>query len=59
MENLLNAVGNYGFPILVSVYLLVRIESKLDQLTKSICELRDAIMTATGGQVNCPGIFLK
>lgn len=50
MENLLNAVGNYGFPILVSVYLLVRIESKLDQLTKSICELRDAIMTATGGR---------
>jgi hypothetical protein len=50
MENILNAVGNYGFPILVSVYLLVRIESKLDQLTKSICELRDAIMTVTGGR---------
>ncbi len=42
---MLNAVGNYGFPILVSVYLLVRIESKLDQLTGSIGELRDAILS--------------
>ncbi len=46
MEGVLNAVGNYGFPIIVSVYLLVRIENKLDQLTNSIGELRDAITTA-------------
>lgn len=50
MENILNAIGNYGFPILVSVYLLVRVEAKLDQLSQSISDLRDAIMTVTGGR---------
>lgn len=44
MEELLTAIGNYGFPIIVSIYLLVRTEAKLDQLSKSICELRDAIL---------------
>ena len=45
METLLQSIGNYGFPIIVSAYLLVRTEAKLDQLTKSIAELRDAILT--------------
>jgi len=47
MEQLLQSVGNYGFPIIVSIYLLVRTESKLDQLTKTISELRDAILMFT------------
>jgi len=44
VEEILQSVSNYGFPIIVSIYLLVRIEFKLDQLTKSISELRDAIL---------------
>ncbi|NLW44816.1 MAG: YvrJ family protein [Syntrophomonadaceae bacterium] len=44
MEALLQSIGNYGFPIIVSAYLLVRIEAKLDQLTKSITELRSALL---------------
>ncbi len=44
---MLQSVGNYGFPILVSIYLLVRTEAKLDQLTKTIGELRDAILGFT------------
>ncbi|MDW5298667.1 MAG: YvrJ family protein [Sedimentibacter sp.] len=43
MEDLLNLVGNFGFPIAVTAYLLVRIESKLTQLTESIHELTTAI----------------
>ena len=43
MEDLLNIIGNFGFPIAVTAYLLVRIESKLTQLTESIHELTTAI----------------
>ncbi|MTK10637.1 MAG: YvrJ family protein [Clostridiaceae bacterium] len=38
-SDLLNMVGNVGFPIAVSVYLLVRLESKLEVLTTSINNL--------------------
>jgi len=43
MEELLNLVGNFGFPIAVSAYLLVRIEGKLNQLTASITDLAKVI----------------
>jgi len=36
MTEILSQVGNVGFPIAVSVYLLVRVERKLDELTKAI-----------------------
>jgi len=32
-------IENYGFPILVSIYLLVRFEKKLDSLADSINKL--------------------
>lgn len=35
----LNAVGNVGFPIVITIYLLYRFEKKLDSLTKGINEL--------------------
>lgn len=43
MEEIINIIGNFGFPIAITVYLLVRIESKLNQLTESIHELTTAI----------------
>lgn len=43
MNEILNQVANFGFPIVVSIYLLVRIEGKLDQLTESINKLSKAI----------------
>ena len=43
MEDLLTMIGNIGFPIAVSVYLLVRVENKLDQLTLAIRDLEEAI----------------
>ncbi len=32
-----------GFPIVVSIYLLVRVEKKLDDLTGAIYSLKEAI----------------
>lgn len=43
MEDLYASVANLGFPIAVSVYLLVRIEGKLERLTESILELSKVI----------------
>lgn len=43
MEQIYSSIGNLGFPIVVSVYLLVRIEGKLNDLTESIIELSKAI----------------
>jgi len=43
MEEMLQGLANYGFPIVVSVYLLVRMESKLDQLTEVILKLNETI----------------
>ncbi|NMA68941.1 MAG: YvrJ family protein [Desulfitobacterium sp.] len=43
MEEILNLVGNFGFPIAVSAYLLVRIERKLNELSTSIMELAKVI----------------
>lgn len=36
-------VGNYGFPMLVAVYLLVRVEKKLDTLTEAITRLEQVL----------------
>lgn len=43
MENLLAYAANYGFPMVVAGYLLVRIESKIDNLAASIHDLANAI----------------
>lgn len=43
--DLLTMIGNVGFPIAVSVYLLVRLEGKLEGLTTCIHELATVITT--------------
>lgn len=43
MDHLTTSIANLGFPIVVSIYLLVRIEGKLNDLTESISELSKAI----------------
>lgn len=47
--DLLNLIGNVGFPIAVSVYLLVRIEGKLETLTESINNLSNVINNVKTG----------
>jgi len=48
IEEFLKAVANWGFPIVVSVYLLVRIETKLDCLEQAIKDLSLAIARING-----------
>ena len=43
MEELVNLVANIGFPIAVFIYLLVRVERKLEGLTNSINNLSQTI----------------
>lgn len=43
MEEILTQIGNVGFPIVVSIYLMVRFEKKIDILSKSIYQLDDSI----------------
>jgi len=43
MEEIFNGVANIGFPIAVSIYLLMRIEGKMENLTDSINELSKVI----------------
>ena len=44
-NDILTMIGNLGFPIAVSVYLLVRLEGKLEVLTSSINNLSTVITT--------------
>lgn len=43
MDELLKAIGNFGFPIVVSAYLLIRLETKLDRVASAIAELAVAV----------------
>ncbi|HBP63293.1 MAG TPA: YvrJ family protein [Desulfosporosinus sp.] len=43
MEELLNLVGNFSFPIVLSTYLLVRIEGELKQRFTSMTEIFKAV----------------
>lgn len=43
MEELIAQIANVGFPIVVSMYLLVRIEGKMSDLTRSIDQLTDVL----------------
>ncbi len=44
MSGFLDMIGNIGFPIAVSIYLLIRVENKLGELTAAINELREAVI---------------
>jgi hypothetical protein len=39
MEDLLMQVANFGFPMVLAMYLLIRIEGKLEALTTSLTKL--------------------
>jgi len=43
MNEILTLISNFGFPIVMSAYLLVRIEGKLSELTISITELAKVV----------------
>ncbi len=43
IDQLLTAAANYGFPMIVSSYLLVRMETKIDKLGSNIEALTHVI----------------
>ncbi|MDY3298184.1 YvrJ family protein [Selenomonas sp.] len=43
MQDMMVAIGNFGFPMVVTAFLLVRIEGKLGQLNESILLLTRTI----------------
>ncbi|WP_455543650.1 YvrJ family protein [Intestinibacter sp.] len=44
MEIIETLIANVGFPVAVSIYLLVKLESKLEILTENINELSNNII---------------
>lgn len=51
MEEILNQIANLGFPIVLSIYLLVRLEGKMENLSESITKL-SASVDAIGRRPN-------
>jgi hypothetical protein len=47
VDVLLEAAANVGFPMVVSIYLLTRIEGKMENLTISINKLTGALEKTT------------
>ena len=53
MENLPDwaiLLGNFGFPTLVAVYLLIRFEKRIDNLTAAIRDLERSTHKKDGGE---------
>jgi len=49
-DELIRLTSTVGFPIAVSIYLLVRFERKIEVLNKSISDLTVIITTVVGNQ---------
>ena len=48
LNELVNLIGNVGFPVAVSAYLLIRLEKQITHLTISINKLNTIISTKLG-----------
>jgi hypothetical protein len=45
VEDFLKAIANYGFPIVITAYLLFRMEAKLERLAGAITDLARVVAT--------------
>ena len=50
MDDILQGLANFGFPIIVSAYLLIRMETKMENLQKAIIDLSRTIERVNGDQ---------
>jgi hypothetical protein len=48
VDELFKMIANLGFPIAISIFLLIRVESRLEKLTESINILSNTISTLDG-----------
>lgn len=58
MDVVLTAAANYGFPMVVAVYLLIRLDKRLDMLTQSVTELQ-SVIRLTYGQLTSVNSAIK
>ena len=49
-EQLVNLISNLGFPIAVSIYLLIRLESKIDISIQALNNLKEDIAVVIKNQ---------
>ena len=49
-DQLVNLISNLGFPIAVSIYLLIRLESKIDISIQALNDLREDIAVVIKNQ---------
>lgn len=47
MEELISIISNVGFPIFIAMFLLIRVEAKIDQLISAFMDLMDCITELT------------
>lgn len=52
INELINLIGNVGFPVAVTSYLLIRLEKQLIGLSSSICKLTTIISAKLGVSIN-------
>lgn len=43
LEQFLSQIGNFGFPLVLAIYLLLRFEKKIEKLTEVISNLDNTI----------------
>lgn len=43
MEEFINIIGNVGFPMATTAFLLVRLDKKIEELSKAILELNHTL----------------
>ena len=43
MEELISIISNVGFPIFIAMFLLIRLETKIDQLVSAFIDLTETI----------------
>lgn len=43
IKTLIMIIGNFGFPVALTIYLLVRFEKKIETLTEAIDRLKEVI----------------
>lgn len=57
MEELISVISNVGFPIFIAMFLLIRVEAKIDQLISAFMDLMDCITELTNKKQGKKTVF--
>ncbi|MBB4824735.1 hypothetical protein HNO89_001959 [Sporosarcina luteola] len=47
-ESITQLIGNFGFPIIVTIYLLYRFENKIESLENALRDLEEVVRLSSG-----------